>query len=163
MRSCKGHRYQSAGVLGDMWSMDLATMKWTNIMPADSPAPRYAFGFVSWSSKLYIFGGFGGFNSSSRGLIASFHLLKVMRESIYSRLLSTGYLNDLVEVDPLEATWTQIEIAGQLPPARRNPGIAVADGLLCIFGGNSRFCELNMIMLFDSQFNFLRSFGSLLQ
>jgi hypothetical protein len=49
--------------------------------------------------------------------------------------LSTGYLNDLVEFDPLEATWAQVEIAGQLPPGRKYMGVAAAGSLLCIFRG----------------------------
>ncbi len=57
----------SAGILGDMWSMNLATMRWTMNMPVDPLEPRYGFGFVYWSGKLYMSSGFGGFNSSNPG------------------------------------------------------------------------------------------------
>ncbi len=62
----------------------------------------------------------------------------------YRTHLSIGYLNDLVEYDPLETTWTQLEITGQLPQARMFPGLAVSGSLLCLFGGNTDYGEPNI-------------------
>jgi hypothetical protein len=76
---------------GDLWSFNLATNEWTQLVTAVSPAARQRYGMVfdDRRNRMVLFGGLGG-----------------------------PPFNDTWEYDPTSVAWTQIMPAGDVPSSR---------------------------------------------
>ncbi|MBL8173955.1 MAG: hypothetical protein JNK48_04755 [Bryobacterales bacterium] len=96
--------------LGDLWSFDLATHRWTERTGGLKPPERqwYGMGFDSARRRLVLFGGSG----------------------------QTGNLNDTWEYDPARGAWTQMRFS-PAPPARSRHEAVFAPGLGVVFFGGS--------------------------
>jgi len=99
--------------LGDLWSFDLRTNRWTERTAAQAPAARehYGVGFDHERARLVLFGGQG----------------------------SGGTLNDTWEWSSLERTWRRAEVQGVPPaPRLRHQGVfAPGLGGTLFFGGST--------------------------
>ncbi len=107
--------------LGDLWSFDLATNRWTEILsPARPPARQhYGIAFDSAGRRAILFGGSG-----------------------------PGRLNDTWEFDSRTNAWRQLEISGSPPPARsRHQGVADASGVSFFFGGSTPRGQTNELWM----------------
>ena len=96
--------------LGDLWSFDLESNRWTERKPAAPPPPRqhYGLAFDAPRGKMVVFGGSGA-----------------------------GFLNDVWEYDPAAASWSQPPLQGAAPEARQRHEAAYAadQGAAYFFGG----------------------------
>lgn len=103
--------------LGDLWSFDLATQRWTEIAPAQKPSPRMHFGraFSPRQDRMLLFGGSGN-----------------------------GLLNDLWSFDASARSWQAIDTGGEKPSARdRHESAYAADTDSVFFFGGSTFAGLS--------------------
>ena len=96
--------------LGDLWSFDLSSQLWTELLPSPQPPARQWYGmtFDRVRGRLVVFGGSG-----------------------------PGLLNDTWEYDPAAGRWEQPLIEGDSPaPRRRHETAFAADiGAIFFFGG----------------------------
>ena len=96
--------------LGDLWSFDLSSQRWTELRPSPQPPARQWYGmtFDTVRRRLVVFGGSG-----------------------------PGLLNDTWEYDPAGNRWEQLSIEGN-PPAprqRHETAFAAEMGAIFFFGG----------------------------
>jgi uncharacterized protein (TIGR03437 family) len=107
---------------GDLWSFDLVTNQWKQIVTAVSPAPRQRYGMVfdDHRNKMVLFGGLGG-----------------------------PPFNDTWEYDPASAVWTQIATGGDVPTARyRLEAVFASDlGTAFFFGGQVTAYTNDLLLL----------------
>lgn len=99
--------------LNDTWTFDPATKAWARLSPTgDIPPARYSYGMVydTEASRTILFGG------NAQG---------------------SGYLNDTWAYDSAANSWTKLDIAGDLPPARFACGLVFVpeSGRALLFGG----------------------------
>lgn len=98
--------------LGDLWSFDLASHRWTEITGAAKPPARehYGLSFDSVRNRMIVFGGSGA-----------------------------GLLGDTWEFDPRSRSWRAADIAGPSPSVRsRHQGtFAEGRGVSFFFGGST--------------------------
>lgn len=111
--------------LGDLWSFDLRTNRWTEVTSNPRPQPRQWYGtaFDAARRRMIVFGGSGG-----------------------------GSLNDTWEFDPVARSWSQTQVSGEVPAARnRHEGtyVPALDGVV-FFGGRVGFAASNELLLFSS-------------
>jgi uncharacterized protein (TIGR03437 family) len=113
--------------LGDLWSFDLTTSRWTEITGGTKPAPRqwYGMGFDASRERLVLYGGSG----------------------------DRGALNDIWEFDPRSRSWTSVTVAGDMPLARQRHEAAYAPGLngVLFFGGSTNSGLSNDLLLFTAR------------
>ncbi len=117
--------------LGDLWSFDLTSNRWTEIStPARPPArDHYGATFDSTRNRMVLFGGSG-----------------------------SGLLNDTWEFDPRARTWRQAELAGAAPsPRSRHESAFGADrGVSFFFGGSTSAGETNELWMLGPGFALAR-------
>ena len=110
---------------GDLWSFDLATNQWTQIVTTVSPAPRQRYGMVfdDHSNKMILFGGLGG-----------------------------PPFNDTWEYDPASVAWSQTTPGGDVPSARYRVEAAFASdlGTAFFFGGQTTAFTNDLLLLSTS-------------
>ena len=98
--------------LGDLWSFDLASQRWTEITGGQKPAPRthYGIAFRSQADQAVLFGGSGA-----------------------------GLLNDVWAFDAAGRQWQSVEPSGDRPSARARHGSTYAPELdtAFFFGGST--------------------------
>lgn len=108
--------------LGDLWSFDLNSNRWTEITASPRPAARehYGVAFDSARNRMILFGGAG-----------------------------PGKLNDTWEFDPQARTWRETPLAGPAPAARsRHHGAFASDrGVSLFFGGATSATQTNELWL----------------
>jgi N-acetylneuraminic acid mutarotase len=102
----------SGQMLNDTWAYDPTANSWTELRPAgDHPGARWGHAMVydPDSGRLILFGGWD----------------------------HTAELDDTWSYDPAANTWTALEPAGDVPPAREGHAIVCdeADGKIILFGG----------------------------
>jgi uncharacterized protein (TIGR03437 family) len=100
---------------GDLWSLDFASNRWTQILTAVIPPPRQRYGMVfdDGRKRLVLFGGLDG-----------------------------DALNDTWEYDPASPAWKQITPGGSVPTPRYRLEAAFASDLSTAFffgGETTRF------------------------
>ncbi len=112
--------------LGDLWSFDLATQRWSEITASPRPAPRMHYGrvFSSKRDQMLLFGGSGG-----------------------------GLLNDLWSFSAGPTSWEPLAISGDKPTARDRHESAYAPELdaAFFFGGNSGSGYSNELWILRTQ------------
>ncbi len=109
---------------GDLWSFNLATDQWTQIVTAVSPPPRQRYGMVFDDNRkrLVLFGGLGG-----------------------------PALNDVWEYDPASPAWSQITPGGDAPTPRYRVESAFASDLgTAFFFGGQTISYTNDILLLSA-------------
>lgn len=98
--------------LGDLWSFDLASHRWTEITGSAKPPARehYGLSYDNVRNRMIVFGGTGA-----------------------------GLLGDTWEFDPRSRSWREAEIMGPAPSARsRHHGVfAEGRGVTFFFGGTT--------------------------
>lgn len=98
--------------LGDLWSFDLTSNRWTEITGAARPPARehYGLSFDSVRNRMIVFGGTGA-----------------------------GLFGDTWEFDPRSRSWREAALAGPAPSARsRHQGVfAEGRGVSFFFGGTT--------------------------
>lgn len=102
--------------LGDVFTLALDTLVWTERKPAGAPKPRlfHAAALDPKSGKLYVYGG-GGANA-----------------------FQGPFYGDLWELSGDRSTWKELSSSGALPASRISPSLAfdAASGKLVLFGGH---------------------------
>jgi uncharacterized protein (TIGR03437 family) len=113
--------------LGDLWSFDLATQRWTEVTAQLKPPAREHYGraFDAVRGKFVIFGGSGG-----------------------------GLLNDTWSFDAQTRTWEQVTPQGPAPAARsRHESAYAADrGNIFFFGGSTNTGRSNELWMLGPGF-----------
>jgi hypothetical protein len=103
--------------LGDFWALDVANGAWAEPTPAPLPGPRNLYGasLGEGGKRWYVVGG----NTAD------------------------GPTAEMWAYDLALATWSRIEPAGDVPPARYSTDAAFAAGKLYIFGGHDGNGEID--------------------
>jgi N-acetylneuraminic acid mutarotase len=106
---------------------------WALLSPdGRKPAPRAGTGLVHLNGALYIFGG-----QCDTGLGVKIHIGSILT----SDSENPGYLADLWKFELSNSTWSSIESVSASPWRRYGHSLAVIDGSLYVFGGDSDLGE----------------------
>lgn len=113
--------------LGDLWSFDLTTQRWSEVTTQARPPARehYGLGFDSVRGRMLLFGGSGN-----------------------------ALLDDTWEFDPRERLWREATISGPRPSARsRHQGVfAEGRGVTFFFGGSTASASTNELWMLGPAF-----------
>jgi len=107
--------------LGDLWSFDLNTHRWTERVAALKPSPRqwHGLGFDAMRRRMILFGGSG----------------------------DAGALNDAWEYDPAAQTWMQLRTAASPSSRDRHETTFVPNLGVIFFGGQTGFNAVNELLV----------------
>lgn len=123
--------------LGDLWSYDLRTNRWTEIRPtgaAPSPRERYGLGFDGVRNRLVVYG--GGTNAGPSG--------------------------DLWEYDLASGTWNSLPARTGFEPRWRHEAAEARDlGLVFYFGGEVRGQLSNELVQYRAESRIRNAFSNL--
>jgi hypothetical protein len=116
--------------VGDTWVLDTACGAWTEAMPASSPGARarHSMALDAERGRALLFGG-----RTRAGTSGPYTLF-----------------NDVWAFDFSTSEWSQITTSGAAPTPRSNSAVAVVDGKLVVFGGNTSTSGLTFSPLNDS-------------